>query len=148
MKKKLTIVLILGLILGISLVRGYLAERDWPARPDPLPAWAMAHSSLAGKAYCYETSFVVDSRELWRIKADPKLFDILVRELQLEEHGSTTATPPQFWHQPPFWWKPGRPGRFAITPTFNPEKQEDGTYYILYFDKTTRHLYCWFQKNF
>lgn len=148
MKKKLTIALVAGLVLGIPLGMGYLAERDWPAHPDPLPDWAQSHASLAGKAYCYETSYVVDSRELWRIKADPKLFSILVKELQLEEHDSNTAVPPLFWYQSPFWWKPGRPGRFAITPTFDPAKRADGTYYILYYDKTTGHLYCWVQKNF
>jgi hypothetical protein len=137
-----------GLLVVISLGLVYLSKRDWPALPDPLPEWAKAYPNLAGKAYCYETSYVFDSRELWRIKADPKLFDILVQELELEKHDSVTAVPPLFWHQPPFWWKPGRPGRFAITPTFDPAKREDGTYYILYYDKKTGHLYCWFQKNF
>ncbi len=155
MKKWLLIALITGLIIGIPLGMGYLEEHDWPADPDPLPKVVQEtvreNPSLAGEALVYNFGKWLGNEQLWRITSKPELIAVLAQQLRLTKINTTVNIPPQFWQQPPFWWKPDPKHRwkFFMSKEFNaPYRNNDGSYWLLGYDQTTGILYGWFYDNF
>jgi hypothetical protein len=144
-----------AIALSAGLATTYAGYKDFPSLRSKIPIPNFDHGQLSQirplQSQSYQLSVLFGSEALWKAKLTPQDFAKIQASLQTElslQKLPSTALPPQFFHQAPYWWQPqvtteseiyGNPDFFSTN--------RDGSFGMLLWNPKTQIVYVWYYSR-